>query len=245
MKTATNTFLLCILLLATAAFSRGAEPWEAEYGRLLAQYVTPAGTVKYKAWKANAADLASLQKITDQIGSGGPSDTSRDGRFAFHINAYNAWMLRTVLEAYPIKSVRDIAPDFGVFSQPRITVGGKKVSLNHLEKNLLLPEFKDPRIHVAINCASTSCPPLLNVPFTAAKLGAQLDAQAKAFANGSGAQVSGKKAQLSKIFEWYAADFKASGDATGFLNKYRSEPIPGGAKLSYSEYDWSLNDAKQ
>ena len=244
MKTPTHTILACLLLLATAVFSRSAEPWEADYGRLLAKYVTSAGTVKYAAWKANAADVAALQKITDQIGSGAPSDSSRDGRFAFHINAYNAWMLRLVVDAYPIKSVRDIAPIFGVFTQPRIMLGGKKVSLNHLEKGVLIPEFKDPRVHFAINCASASCPPLLDAPYTASKLNAQLDAQSKAFSNGGGVQVSGKKAQLSKIFDWYSADFKASGDAIGFLNKYRSEQIPAGTKLSYFDYDWSLNEAR-
>ena len=30
-----------------------------------------------------------------------------------------------------------------------------------------IPEFKDPRIHAAVNCASVSCPRLLNVAFTA------------------------------------------------------------------------------
>jgi hypothetical protein len=153
-------------------------------------------------------------------------------------------MLRIVLENYPIKSVRDIAPLFGVFTQPRIMLGGKKVSLNYLEKSILIPEFKDPRVHFAINCASASCPPLLDAPYSAAKLNAQLDAQSKAFANGSGVRVSGNKAQLSKIFDWYSADFKASGEATGFLNKYRSEPIAAGTKLSYFEYDWSLNEAR-
>ncbi len=238
--------LTCLILLVTAAFNFAAEPWEAEYGRLLAKYVTPAGTAKYKDWKANAADVAALQKITDQVGSAGPGDSSRDGRFAFHINAYNAWMLRIVLENYPIKSVRDIAPLFGAFTAPRIMLAGKKVSLNHLEKEVLIPEFKDPRVHFAINCASASCPPLLNAPFTAAKLNAQLEAQTKAFANrGAGAvQVTGSKAQLSKIFDWYSADFKASGGAIGFLNKYRTEPIPAGSKLSYLDYDWSLNEAK-
>ena len=243
MKAATKTFLLCIVLLASAAFSRATEPWEGEYGRLLAQYVTPAGTVKYKAWKANAADVAALQKITDQIGAGGPSDTSRNGRFAFHINAYNAWMLRLVLEAYPIKSVRDIAPLYGVFTGSRIMLGGKKTSLNQLEKGLLIPEFKDPRVHSAINCASASCPPLLDVPFTAAKLNAQLEARSKAFANGGSVQVAGNKARISKIFDWYSADFKASGDVIGFLNKYRTEAIPAGTKLSYLDYDWSLNES--
>ncbi|MGB8165966.1 MAG: DUF547 domain-containing protein [Chthoniobacteraceae bacterium] len=242
----TKSIITSLILLIAAVISQAAEPWESEYGRLLGKYVTTAGTVKYKEWKANAADVAALQKITDQIAASGPSDSSRDGRFAYHINAYNAWMLRLVLDSYPIKSVRDIAPLFGVFTAPRITVAGKKISLNHLEKEILIPEFKDPRVHFAINCASTSCPPLLNAAYTAPKLNAQLDAQAKAFANkGDGAVlVTGNKAKLSKIFDWYAADFKASGGASAFLSKNRTEPIPADAKLSYFDYDWNLNEAR-
>lgn len=246
MKPTFFQILICLALLATATSSHAVEPWEADYGRLLAKYVTPAGRVKYAEWKASAADLAALQKITDQIGSGGPTDSSHDGRFAFYINAYNAWMLRQVLDHYPIKSVRDIAPLFGVFTAPRIMLGGKKVSLNHLEKQILIPEFKDLRVHFAINCASGSCPPLLNVPFTATKLNAQLDAQTKAFANHGAVQGSGDQLQFSKIFDFYAADFKAgSGDAIAFLNKYRATPIPAGTKISYLDYDWSLNEASE
>lgn len=246
MKSASITMLTVLLLLLGAVFNHAAEPWEPEYARLLTKYVTAAGNVKYNDWKASGADVAALQEITDQIGRGRPSDSSRDGRLAFHINAYNTWMLRLVLDAYPIKSVRDISPSFGVFTGSQIVVGGKKVSLNYLEKELLIPEFKDPRIHFAINCASTSCPPLLNAPYTAAKLNQQLDVQTRAFANraAGGVKISGRRVQFSKIFEWYAADFKASGGVIAFLNKHRTELIPVNAKLSHFDYDWSLNEAE-
>ena len=156
MKTKLLTALSCLFMLATCASTPAAEPWESDYGRLLGKYVTPAGTVKYKEWKASAADKVALKRITSQIGSAGPVDSSRDGRLAFYINAYNAWMLRLVLDRYPMKSVQDIAPNFGVFEAPWIVVAGKKLSLNALEKEVLLPEFTDPRIHFAINCASMS-----------------------------------------------------------------------------------------
>ena len=56
--------------------------------------------------------------------------------------------------------------------------------------------------------------------------------------------VTGKKVKLSSIFDWYAADFKASGGAVAFVNKHRTEPIPADAKVRYFEYDWSLNESK-
>lgn len=55
-------------------------------------------------------------------------------------------------------------------------------------------------------------------------------------------RVSGDKAELSKIFDWYAKDFGGSKDnVLGFINRYRTDAIPASAKVSYYDYDWSLN----
>jgi hypothetical protein len=222
-----------------------AEPWEAEYNKLLGKYVT-AGGVKYAAWKASAEDVAALNRVTDAIAAAGPSEGSKEGQFAYHINAYNAWMLRTVLDNYPLKSVRDIAPLFGVFTQDRITVAGKKMSFNYLEKTIMIKQFADPRLHVAINCASASCPPISSTAYSGGRLNGQLDIAAKKFTNSNpnAVQLNGNKLALSKIFDWYAADFKASGGAVGWINKYREQDLPADAKVSFQEYDWSLNEAK-
>jgi hypothetical protein len=47
------------------------------------------------------------------------------------------------------------------------------------------------------------------------------------------------------IFKWYDDDFsKAAGSTIGFINKYRAVPLADGVKLEFTEYDWSLNEAK-
>ncbi|MBA2304124.1 MAG: DUF547 domain-containing protein [Acidobacteria bacterium] len=53
---------------------------------------------------------------------------------------------------------------------------GRVVSLDDIEHRILRPEFKDARVHFAISCASTSCPPLAAEPYRAGTLDAQLDA---------------------------------------------------------------------
>ena len=56
--------------------------------------------------------------------------------------------------------------------------------------------------------------------------------------------MNGDKAELSRIFEWYASDFGGSKSAVlGFINKYRDEAVPTSAKVSYYTYDWTLNKA--
>jgi hypothetical protein len=234
-------FLLFTLLFIGPALA--AEPWEAAYGKLLKSYVRGDG-VDYAAWNANASDKAALKSIVDQIAARGPSNESRDVALAYYINAYNAWILHLVLESYPLKSVREIAPLFGVFTGDRIVVNGKQMSLNHLEKQIIIKQFKEPRIHFAINCASRSCPPLVNVPFTAGELNAQLDKVTRNFAPSPHAarmDPSGKRILLSKIFDWYADDFKPAGGPVPFLNRYLKSPLPKAASVGYQNYDWSLN----
>ena len=231
-----------LLIVASASIGR-ADAWNESYTRLLAKYVTPHG-VKYAAWKANAADLAALGKIVDDIAHETPSG-GKDEKLAFYFNAYNANILNGVLEKYPTKSVRDIAPLFGFFTQSRITVSGEKMSFNHLEKDIV-HGFGEPRMHFALNCASASCPPLLNKAWTAANLNAELDKSASAFLNNNkyGVEVSdgGKAAAISKIFDWYAGDFGGAGAGVlAFINKYRKPPLPADVKISIQEYNWSLN----
>jgi hypothetical protein len=171
----------------------------------------------------------------------------KDEKLAFYLNAYNANILNQVLESYPIKSVRDIAALYGVFTQQRITVAGEKMSLNHLEKDVI-HGFNEPRVHFALNCASASCPPLRPKAYTGDDLGRELDQQTSAFLNhdphGVKATEEGKKADVSEIFDWNSGDFQAAGGVAGFIDKYRKPPLAPGAKISYLSYDWSLNEAR-
>ena len=232
-----------LMLIVLSASVGRADAWIESYSHLLAKYVTPHG-VKYAAWKANAADLAALGQVVDAIAHEAPP-SGKDEKLAFYFNAYNANILWGVLQKYPVKSVRDIAPLFGFFTQSRITVSGEKMSFNHLEKDII-HGFGEPRMHFALNCASASCPSLLDKAWTAASLNAELDKSAAAFLNANkyGVEVSngGKTAAISKIFDWYAGDFGGAGAGVlAFINKYRKPPLPADVKVSVQDYNWSLN----
>jgi len=213
-----------------------------EYAALLKTYVTPGG-VRYAAWKQNAGDIAALQRVADfYAGTKAPKD--RDSALAWHINAYNSWILHNILAKYPTKGPLAGEPLF--FHGNRIVISGGKTSFNDLEQKVIRPTFKEPRVHFALNCASASCPPLAARPFEAATLNEQLDQLARAFANGNpqAIQVSGKGVALSKIFDWYKNDFAAAGGAVAFINRFRKEPLPADARVKFMDYDWSLNEAK-
>lgn len=225
-----------LLLLLLAVSTVWADPVSTAYEAALGRHVTPAG-VNYTAWRSSPADLEALRAFTDRVAVPGEASTDRAEEIAFLINAYNAWMLRIVLEHPPVASVKEIAPNFGVFSEDRITVRGRRMSLNTLEKDRLLKTYAEPRVHFAVNCASRSCPPLRPVLWHAATLEADLDRAAKDYLTANPLGFDEKSGKISQIFDWYAADFGGPEGVRRFLTKYRPAP----AKPSFLVYDWSLN----
>jgi Protein of unknown function, DUF547 len=119
------------------------------------------------------------------------------------------------------------------------------VSLNQIEKELLLGTFPDARIHFAINCASVSCPPLSAIPFRATTLSVQLDELTRNFLqkNPEAMQLRGDSASLSALFDWYAADFASDGGVISFINRYRIPLLNPKLKLTYLPYNWKLNES--
>ncbi len=208
-----------------------------------------AGRVDYAGLQADRAQLdAYLQRVAQA-----KLDTlSREEAMALLINAYNGYTLQLILEHYPnLKSIRDLEQPWDT---ARYVVGGQTVSLNNIEHNLLRPVYKDPRIHFAVNCASVGCPPLLNAAYTGAQLEAQLDAQARAFvANPRHVSLQGDTLTLSRILEWYGDDFKNpefKGHAptlpaylAAFASPDLAPRLQANPSVTFSEYDWSLNDA--
>ncbi len=236
--------IVFVFSLPAAALAETHGEWEATYADLLEKYVHPSG-VDYKSWHANKEDLAALAAVVETMGQVDAKALGRDDQLAFYINAYNAWMLHLVFEHYPVKSVTQIRPDFGVFSQKLITVNGAPASLDDLEKGLILKGFKDSRAHFAVNCASIGCPPLQARPFTGANLDQELDAASAAFVNSPlGVKVEGNTLSLSKIFEWYKADFDPDGGLAGFVQKYRTGSVPTNPKIVFHHYDWGLNQSR-
>ncbi len=234
------------LLFASASIARAehSPKWIQTYNSLLGKYATNNG-VKYAAWKNNAADLQALRQVVDGIAQEKISGLKKQEQLAFYINAYNAWILQEALGKYPTKSVKDLL--FTFFTGKRLQVAGEKMSFNQLEKDIIRPKFNEPRIHFALNCASRSCPPLQPEAFQAGKLDAQLEKLSVGFVNsprGVDYNAGKKTAAISTIFNWYKEDFAAVGGPVAFINKRRKPPLPNDTKITYQDYDWSLNEAK-
>ncbi len=166
--------------------------------------------------------------------------TSRSEKLAFYINAYNVLTIKMILDHRPLKSIRDAGSLFGsVWKKTAGKLGGKTVTLDTIEHQILRP-MGEPRIHMAIVCASLSCPDLRAEAYRAEQLEEQLETQTRAFLNnpGKGLAIQGKMVRLSKIFNWFRKDFT---DLDNFLRKRRPD-LPRGTRLDhFFTYDWSLN----
>jgi len=232
---ALSLFTFSALLTATS-FDNPQADFTAETDALLKRYVKQ-GRVNYTSLKASN----DLQPLIAKINSTDLNTLSGNAKKSYLINAYNLLVINQVLENYPLESVLDVK---GFFDAKKQNVGGRKLTLNQLEKDILLKEFKDARLHFVLVCGALGCPPITNFAYSPGKLEAQLDKQTKmALNNPTFLRVSGEKAELSKIFEWYTKDFGGSKSAVlSFINKYRDEAVAANAKVSYYEYDWTINN---
>lgn len=212
-------------------------PSHKNWDGLLQKHVSSAGTVNYKGL---LADKAKLQAYLDELAAN-PAGKSwtRNEKLAYWINAYNAFTVKLILDHYPVSSITKIHGG-KPWDVQWIKLGDNTYSLNNIENDIIRPQFKEPRIHFAVNCAARSCPPLLNRAWTADNLNRYLDQQARSFINNPKYnEIGPETVEISKIFEWYAADF---GNIIDFLNKYSETQIQEDAKVSYKEYDWGLNE---
>ncbi|AFL80186.1 Protein of unknown function, DUF547 [Aequorivita sublithincola DSM 14238] len=211
-----------------------------EWNSLLKKHVNSEGLVDYKGFKKDQAKLDGYLKMLSEKNPS--NDWSVQELLAYYINIYNAATVKLIVENYPVKSIKDID---GNWTKGRVSIGSKELSLGGIE-NGILRKMNEPRIHFAINCASISCPKILNEAFTAAKINEQLDRATKEFINSDKNDISANSPKLSSVFDWYQKDFKMNGkqDVIGYINQYSKTKINMGATISYKDYNWNLNEQK-
>ena len=168
--------------------------------------------------------------------------SNRNEKLAFYINAYNILALKKVVDHWPTDSIKDSGSFFSpVWDKPAGYLNGEAVSLGQIEHKILRP-MGEPRIHLAIVCASVSCPDLRNEPYTSIKLDSQLDDQTRKFLNnsGKGLKIEKKTIRVSKIFDWFEEDFVQNGGVAAFIKHYKKD-IPALKVKANISYDWDVN----
>ncbi len=217
------------------------------WDNLLNKHVKDNGKVDYKGFIKDADQFNTFIALVED---NHPNNKywSKDEQIAYWINVYNAYTVKLIMDNYPVESIKKVKGGVpfinSVWDIDFITIEGITYSLGNIEHGILRKNYDEPRIHFAVNCASTSCPNLLNEAFVAEKLDAQLDKTAEVFLYDNTKNVIGsEKLELSKIFTWYKSDFTKHGSLKDYIQQYVKEDISS-KKISYLKYDWNLNDVE-
>lgn len=223
-----------------AVAAPAASPMHAAFDRILAARVRD-GLVDYAGLRAQ--DAKALQDYLAAMATVEVGKLGRDEQFAYYVNVYNATMLQAALD----KTAKDAkwtpaAAEFGVFKEKIVRLAAGTVSLDHLENEILRPQFKDARVHVALVCGARSCPPLLPRAYEAQDLGRVLDANMKAFLRDASRNriADGKAMSVSKLFEWFQADFGGEAGVRKMIADEFGEAAAA-RKIGYLDYSWELN----
>ena len=257
---------------AQPTFDHGHAAWDA----LLDRHVKLAADgrssrVDYAGFMADRAALGAYLRSLSAVSAAQYAGWSKPQQYAFLANAYNAFTVEKILTRWPnIKSIRDFGTLIGNPWKDRFfTLLGKPQHLDGIEHETMRAAgvFDEPRVHVAVNCASIGCPLLDRKALTgasAAALDAQLDDLMRRFMadrtrNRYNAQTN--TLELSKIFDWYADDFRQGGKSFLVYAGFTSVAEVGAryadlladreadrallraqqARVVHLDYDWSLN----
>jgi hypothetical protein len=180
------------------------------YDRLTRAYINHRGRVNYAGLKT---EMAALKGFNDQLAAVSPENrpdlfATEDDRKRYYLTAYNALVLYFAASAYPNRHA--LWARMGYFKNKDIVLGGRKLTLNELENQIIRRQFLDPRIHFYINCGAKGCPALNPGAIAQNATDAELDQAATRFINdptnvrfdpGTGTLY------LSKIFDWFSEDF--------------------------------------
>ncbi len=233
----TITLLFTFLFLNTVNYSQDkTAAFFDEADALFGKYVTN-GKVDYAAIKKSPEQLNSLLAKAKDI----RVDKSNAKTYqAFWINAYNIATIKGVVNNYPLKSPLDVT---GFFDKTKYDIGGKSITLDGIQKQMLQAEFSEPRFHFVLVCAAVSCPPIINKAYLPETLEKQLQEQTvKALNNPQFVQHKEKEVLFSQIMKWYNEDFTKNGQTLiQYTNKFRKEKISEDCKIGFYEYDWRLN----
>lgn len=259
--------LLALALCTVLSASASATPVDQQYttlDHLLHKYVhwLPDNVQTRTDYAGLKADHATLAKALAELS--GPTQAEFDQwnaqqQMAFLINAYNAFTLELILSKYPdLKSIKDTGSLIqSPWKKKFFKLLGSERNLDWIENDMLRARYKDPRVHVGINCASIGCPALRPESYTAAKLDSQLDDGMMRFlGDHTRNRVRDGKLEVSEIFKWFAEDFEKGNKGYSrvadvfarYAFQLTSDPATQvtlrnkGYAIGYLDYDWSLND---
>jgi Protein of unknown function, DUF547 len=264
--------VLCALDIAPRAVAQAPEPsgMHAPLDQLLELYVRD-GLVYYNAVKSDRRRLDSYVAALNGPQARAIDRAPNDEQIAFWLNAYDALVLKTVVDNYPVRgrasnyppnSVRQIP---GAFDKVTYTVAGRALTLDQIEMQVLAG-FRDPRLYLAIGRGAIGGGRLRSEAYNGAILGQQLASVATEFATGGhllDIDESSGAVTVTPIVSWRQADFIAAYASTAAARFAERSPVEKALlafiysnmlphereflernqfRVQFAQFDWRLND---
>lgn len=240
---------------------------------LLKKYVNRQGQVDYERWHASQADLNLLDSYLAAVSVYSPETTPerfarQSDSLAYWLYAYNAYVIRSILEHWPLDSVTDVkapieaATGFGFFYRQKFIFGDIAYSLYSVENDIVRKSYKDPRVHFVLNCASASCPVLRPELPTGDDLERLLQESTLQFVSDERnvfVDHEQKRILVSTIFKWYEKDFlnelrrrslSLDRGVIGYIATVAPENLREDLEAArdfetkFIDYDWSINNIR-
>jgi hypothetical protein len=258
---------LAVYLLVLAQPVRSQAPSLGPLDRMLDAYVRD-GLVYYRALRS---DRGGLDGYVEALANQSIGTAPREEQIAFWVNAYNALVLKTVIDNYPIGqrssdlpagSIRQVP---GAFDRTEHRAGRQLVTLDQIEESILTT-FDDPRVFLALGRGAVGSPRLRSEAYTAARLEEQLDEAARECVQDSQCirvDRLDNRIAVSSIFSWREDAFvKAYADSVDptfntrsplerailglvspeLLRLERAFVSANAFQVEFIPFDWSLND---
>lgn len=267
------TVLVLLLGLATIRAQQPeppvVDPLHRPFDEILDIYVRD-GLVYYRALKSERGRFDRYVQSLTETGADTVRGWTPARQLAFWINAYNAFVLRTVIDRYPIRgrapeypanSIRQIP---GAFERTTHRAGGRSFTLDALERDVIAG-FGDPRAMFALGRGAMGSGRLKSEAYTSTRLDAQLTTMTSelvtrrelVFVDGANGVLS-----VNPIFSWREATFVNMADKAPAVYASRSpleravlamiDPllVPNESaflrkntfRMAFHDFDWSLND---
>ena len=258
----TRLIMVAVSLLTTSTVN-AFDHSHHEFNLLLKKYVTwelsgHNSTVDYSGFNEDRAIMRDYLEKIAAVSENEFETFNKEEQLAFLINVYNAYTVFWVSQHHEnIDSIKDLGSLFNSpWKHKRFSLFGNIVSLAFIEHELIREKgrFDEPRIHMAVNCASISCPALRPHAYRPSTLDAQLhDNTIRFLSDNRRNHLKDGILYISPIFKWYKADFEQrSGSVLEWLSAY-SSPLNKDLdfvnrdkiKIKYTHYDWSLNTRRR
>ena len=209
-------FAAVVLLAALAVQPSPApvDPLHRPFDEILDLYVRD-GLVYYLALRNERARFDRYVQSLGEVTADTLKSWPRDRQLAYWINAYNAFVLRTVIDAYPIRgkaadypanSIRQIP---GSFERRTFRAGGRLLTLDQIEKDVIA-EFDDARALLALGRGAMGSPRLKSEAFTADRLDSQLATMTSELVTRRElvfVDIGGERLSVNPLFSWREAAF--------------------------------------